>query len=149
MGFQPLSSAGLKHRDQDKGGSKAWGLPLRLPTPSTEWMLLQLDGCDNFIFPDQHNWARNVLHRVLFQFLISFIQFSLLSLCLLIDGFDFVTAPSSFQTVVCNSLPTILLCILSFFLLDIFIIYISNVIPFPGFPSSRTHLITSSLPLLL
>jgi hypothetical protein len=50
---------------------------------------------------------------------------------------------------VCNSLPTILLCILSFFLLDIFIIYISNVIPFPGFPSSRTHLITSSLPLLL
>jgi hypothetical protein len=36
-----------------------------------------------------------------------------------------------------------------FFKLDIFFIYISNVIPFPSFPPSQKHVITSSLPLLL
>jgi hypothetical protein len=35
------------------------------------------------------------------------------------------------------------------FLLDIFFIYISNAIPLPGFPPSRTHPITSSLSLIL
>jgi hypothetical protein len=30
-----------------------------------------------------------------------------------------------------------------------FLIYISNIIPFPGFPPSRKHPITSSLPLLV
>jgi hypothetical protein len=35
------------------------------------------------------------------------------------------------------------------FKLDIFFIYISNVIPFPYFPPSRKHPIISSLPLLL
>jgi hypothetical protein len=35
------------------------------------------------------------------------------------------------------------------FLLDIFFIYISNVISFPGFPPSKKHPITSSLSLLL
>jgi hypothetical protein len=35
------------------------------------------------------------------------------------------------------------------FLLDIFFIYISNIIPFPGSPPSWKHPIASPLPLLL
>jgi hypothetical protein len=58
-----------------------------------------------------------------------------------------ITLPSILKIIL--NLAYLVLFFFSLFLLDIFFIYISNVIPFPGFPSKKHPLhIASPLPLL-